>query len=285
MTRFLIAAALAALPGAAFAQTLAAPSPAPAAPLDICSSGLGALVGRPTQTTSACTVKPNQVLVESGYQTQTVDAARSSYTYQTAPGATIRIGTALRDVELQVLPPAAIRAGGVTALSDAGAGLKWQIGSTPSFAYGLGVSVTVPTGTAPAANPNGLGSSNAAAYTANANVQGALGKIFGYGATLSVGRLAAAAGAASTRYTSVIPSLDVTAALSPTLTLAVEGYRQSNGEGPATPSHTWFDAALEQGVGRAQFDLDYGASNRIAPAPGAPGVRRRYAGLGLSYLF
>ena len=38
-------------------------------------------------------------------------------------------------------------------------------------------------------NPNGLGSANAATYAANANVQGTLGKVFGYGATLGVASL------------------------------------------------------------------------------------------------
>ncbi len=127
MIRSLIAAALVALPGLASAQT---------AP-DICSSGLSAVVSRPTQTTSACVVKPNQVLIETGYQSQTVDVAGGSYTYQSCPLAAIRIGTKLRGVELQVLPPSAIRSGGVPATSDAGAGLKWQIGATPAFAYGV----------------------------------------------------------------------------------------------------------------------------------------------------
>jgi hypothetical protein len=292
--RPLIAAALVAFPAAVWAQTGPAPSPsASATPApDICSSGLGAVVGRPTQTTSACVVKPNQILIESGYQTQTVDVAGGAYTFQSYPLATIRIGTKLRGVEFDVIPPSAIRSAGINATADAGAGVRWQIGSTPGFAYSVNAIATAPTGTDPSANPNGLGSANAGTYVANANVQGALGKIFGYGATLSIDSLttvtpgaAAGLGSTTTRYTSVIPSLDVTAALPSSLTLALEAYRQTNGEGAATPSHTWFDAALEKGVGNAQLDLNYGASNRISPVPGAPGVRRRYAGFGVSYLF
>ncbi len=279
MIRPLIVAALVALPAAAGAQ--AAPSPSPAASAapapDICSSGLGAVVGRPTQTTSPCVVTPGRVLIESGYQTQAVDVAGGSYAFQSYPLATIRVGTKLRNVEFDVIPPGAIRSGGVDATADAGAGVRWQIGSTPGFAYGVSAIATAPTGSDPAANPNGLGSANAGTYTANASAQGALGTAFGYGATLSVARL--------TGYTSVLPSLDVTMALPSSYTLAVEAFRQSNGEGAATPGHTWFDAALEKGIGNAQLDLNYGASNRVSPAPGAPGVRRRYAGFGVSYLF
>jgi hypothetical protein len=277
--RPLIVAALVALPAAVSAQAAPVPTPAP----DICSTGLSAVVGRPTQTTSACTVKPGQVLIESGYQSQTVDVADGSYTYQTAPSATIRIGTGLRNVEFQVLPPSAIRSAGVTATSDVGAGLKWQIGSTPSFGYGVNVIATAPTGSDPGASANGLGSANAATYVYNANVQGALGKIFGYGATLSVDQLASGAPTA-VRYTSVLPSADLTVSLPSSFGLALEAYRQSNGEGPGTPGHTWFDAALTKDTGNAQLDLNYGMSNRISPAPGAPGVRRRYVGFGLSYL-
>ena len=133
MIRALIVAALVAFPAAAGAQ--AAPSPSPAASAtpapDICSTGLGAVVGRPTQTTAACVVKPNQVLIESGYQTQTVDAAGASYTFQSYPLATIRIGTKLRNVEFDVIPPSAIRSAGTNAVGDTGAGVRWQIGSTP----------------------------------------------------------------------------------------------------------------------------------------------------------
>jgi hypothetical protein len=276
--RSLIVAALVALPGLASAQT---------AP-DICSSGLSAVVSRPTQTTSACVVKPNQVLIETGYQSQTVDVAGGSYTYQSYPLAAIRIGTKLRGVELQVLPPSAIRSGGVPATSDIGAGLKWQIGATPAFAYGVNVIATAPTGSDPATNPNGLGSADAGTYIGNVNLQGSLGKVFGYGATLSIDRLttvsAGAGGTTTARYTSVLPSLDVTVSLPASFGLALEAYRQSNGEGIATPSHTWFDAALSKDAGNAQFDLNFGTSNRISPAPGAPGVRRHYVGLGISYL-
>jgi hypothetical protein len=268
---------------AAAASPVATPSATPVP--DICSTGISAVISRPTQTTSACVVKPNQALIESGYQSQTVVTAGGSYTFQTVPNAAIRIGTALQNVEFQVLPPSSIRSNGATASSDAGAGLKWQIASTPAFAYGVNVIATAPTGTDPAVNPNGLGSSNAGTYVANANIQGSLGKIFGYGATFSVQSLAAPGATSVQRYTSIVPSADVTVSLPASWGLAFEAFRQTNGEGPATPAHTWFDVALSKGIGKAQFDASYGTSNAIVPAPGAPSIRRHYAGFGVSYGF
>jgi hypothetical protein len=284
-----ISAAAAALSAAASAAAPSSPAPVAtpsATPVpDICSTGISAVISRPTQTTSACVVKPNQALIESGYQTQTVVTSGGSYTFQTVPNTAIRVGTALQNVEFQVLPPSSIRSGGTTALSDVGAGLKWQISSTPTFAYGVNVIATAPTGTDPAANPNGLGSSNAGTYVANANIQGSLGKIFGYGATFSVQSLAAPGAMSVQRYTSIVPSADVTVSLPASWGLAIEVFRQTNGEGPATPAHTWFDVALAKGIGKAQFDASYGTSNAVVPAPGAPSIRRHYAGFGVSYGF
>ena len=133
----------------------------------------------------------------------------------------------LKSVELDLFPPSAIRSAGLTATSDIGASLKWQIHSTPSFAYGVNVSATAPTGSDPLTNPNGLGSANASTYTYNLNIQGSLGRIFGYGGTFSVNSLAVASAAGPTRFSSVLPSLDVTDALPAALTLFVEGYRRT----------------------------------------------------------
>ena len=285
-----LATAFGAAPFAAAAQTAPAPaaSATPQPAPDICSTGISAVIGRPTQTNSVCTVKSNQVLIESGYQSQTVVISGGAFTFQTYPNVAIRIGTALPNVEVQVLPPGLIRSGGGSVTSDVAAGLKWQIASTPSFAYGANVIVTAPTGTDPATNANGFGSANATTFLANANVQGSLGKVFGYGATLSMQRLAAPAPAPLSgivRYTSIVPSVDLTASLPANWGVAVEVFRQSNGEGPSTPTHTWFDAALTKGIGKAQFDVSYGASNAVVPGPGLPSVRRFYVGAGLSYGF
>jgi hypothetical protein len=292
--RPLLVAALVGIPSVALAQAApTAPSTSPSsssttatsAPTDICSSGLSSIVSRPSQTTAACVVKSNQVLIETGWQSQTVVVGNGgSYTYQSGPNATIRIGTSLKNVEFDVIPPTTLRSSGVTALSDVGAGLRWQIYSTPTVAYGFNTIVTGSTGTNPLTNPNGLGSANTGTYIVNANVQGALSSKFGYGATFSYDSLAAAGTLGSTRYISMVPSVDFSYSMPASWTLLVEGYRQTNGEGPDTPGHTWFDTALMKDIGNAQLDINYGVSNGITPIYGGPSVQRRYVGAGLSYL-
>lgn len=184
MIRSLLVAADAGLPAAVSAQVVApspssAPSAAPTPAPDICSTGISAIITRPTQTTSACVVKPNHVLIETGYQSQTVDVSGGSFTYQTVPSGDMRTGTMLENVELDLFPPSAIASARETATSDIGASLKWQIHSIPSFAYGINVSATASTGSNPLTNPNGLGRANASTYTYNLNIQGSLGRIFG----------------------------------------------------------------------------------------------------------
>jgi hypothetical protein len=120
-------------------------------------------------------------------------------------------------------------------------------------------------------------------WSNNLNIQGSLGRTFGCGGTFSVNALAMTSATGTSRYASVIPSLNVTDVLPGAWTLFVEGYRQSNGEGPGTPAHLWFDGGVMKDVGNAQFDLEYAVSNRIVPMPGAAGMRRRYVGAGLSY--
>lgn len=302
MIRLLIAASLIALPSAAFAQTIAppaayptpgphpsqsptptpVPSASPSPPVDICSSGLSAVVSRPTQTNATCSVKSGHVLEESGYQAETVSVSGGgSYNLLSFPNTTLRIGTGMQNVEIDVVPPTLFRANGSSATSDVGLGARWQIESTPTFAYGVNYVITAPTGSNPAANPYGLGSANQPTLVANANVEGSINSVLGYGATFSYQSL----NAGMTHYISIVPSLDVTVALPASWGLVFEGWRQTNGEGPATPAHIWFDAGVAKDIGNAQLDLNYGISNRISIGSGLPTVQRTYVGAGLSYLF
>jgi len=282
----LLTVVLAVLPTAAFAQAVPSPSPAPTPVPDICSSGLSAVVSRPTETTAACSVAANHVLIETGFQAQTVDVAGGSYTFSSVPNATIRIGTALPGFEIDVLPPTLLRSSGVSAQGDAGVGARMQIASSPSFAYGINAIATAPTGSNARFTPGGIGSAGASTYVFNLNLQGAINAVFGYGAGVGIQNLAAPSGAVGeTRYYSLVPSLDISASLPASWGLAVEVYHDSNGEGPSTPGHTWFDGAIEKDIGKAQLDLNYGISDRVSPAAGAPGVQRHYVGFGLSYGF
>jgi len=270
----------------AFAQTTvpqanpSSPSPRPSeppAPADLCSSGIGAIVTRPTQTTSVCVVKPNHVLVETGYQTETVKAPGPPYTFQSVPNAEIRVGTELRNVEIDVFPPNSLRSAGVTALADVAAGVKWQIASTPTFAYGVNVNGTAPTGSNPLTNPSGLGSANFGTATYNVNVQGVLGSVFGYGGTLSENDLVVPTGR---RYSSFVPSLSLSMSLPQSTSLFAEVARFTNAGGPGTPTRTQYIVGVTRDVrARMQLDVETGFS------PTAATGKYRYLAAGASYYF
>ncbi len=281
----LVAAALGALsPRHAVAAQPSGPAPAPtpvpsATPApDICSTGLSAIVSRPTQTTGVCVVKPNHLEIETGYQSETVTAPGTPYTFQTAPNAEIRVGTALGGVELDVFPPNGFRAAAITATSDAGAGIKWQIAASPAFAYGVNVNATVPTGTNPAASSYGFGSANASTYTYNVNVEGTLGPVFTYGATLSENELAAAS--TGRRYSSFVPSVAIGASLPASTGVVAEIALFGNAAGPGTPVRAQYLLGVTHDFGsRMQADIEGGFS------PTAATGRYRFVGAGVSYEF
>ncbi|MBV8749051.1 MAG: hypothetical protein JO103_05000, partial [Candidatus Eremiobacteraeota bacterium] len=163
LVRTLVAAALVALPSLALAQAAPSPTPAPSAtpaaaatpnaigsafgPNDPCTT-LSAIVTRPTVTNAICTVRPNHVEVETGYQNTTADGGGSTVTY---PQTLIRIGTTIPALEFDVAPPSINRtsSGGVatTGTTDVGAGLKYVFGYSPKASWGGQVFFTAPTGT------------------------------------------------------------------------------------------------------------------------------------------
>ncbi|MGD1067586.1 MAG: hypothetical protein ABR975_12285 [Vulcanimicrobiaceae bacterium] len=294
--RLLLSLVLVAFPLAARAQTLApmsptpttSPTPAPSASPtgDYCSNGgLGALVSRPTQTNSVCVVPSGHTLIETGYQSQTVLGGAAGLTYQSVPDATVRIASPLHDVEVQVFPPIAYRVDGTSATSDIGIGLKWQIAATPTFAYGVSASNTLVTGTNPLTNVAGLGSATVPTQNYSAQFAWQLGKVFGLAGGLELSELASALATGPQHYASTLPSLELSDALPASWSLFVEGFTQSHGEGPGTPTHVWGDAGVSKDIGSAQLDVEYGASNAIVVAPSLPLVRRHYVGAGVSYEF
>ena len=120
MIRPLIATlALTLVPAVAIAQTVPSPSPspssAPAAPStlypalrnnDPCTS-LSAIITRPSVTNSVCTVRPNHVLVETGYTNTTTPGVGNTVTY---PLTLIRVGTKIPGLEFDLTPPSVVRA-------------------------------------------------------------------------------------------------------------------------------------------------------------------------------
>jgi len=260
-----------------------APSPSPVL---LCAGGIGALVTRPTETTTTCVVPPDRVLIETGMNVQSVRNAEASYAYTSAPNAEIRIGTPLSNLEIDLFSPVLFRSSGETSTGDAGAGAKLLFRETTAWAWGASVNGTFPTGTNPALAPHGLGSVNAGTTSVNLNAEASLGSIFSVAATIGQQFDAAPIGSGGAqRYDSLVPSLEFAASLGRGATAFAEGWTQTNGEGPATGTHRWLDCGLQKSVRSIQFDLEYGISNAIAPGPTAQRIARRYAGFGISRLF
>jgi len=271
----------------AAAQEAQAPSLAASpSPTLLCAGGIAAIVTRPTQTTTTCVVPPDRLLIETGTNAQSVRAPGASYAFTSYPNAEIRIGTPLRNTEVDLFTPVFFHSSGEGATGDAGAGIKTVFYQTGVWAWGASVNGTFATGTNPAVGPHGLGSVNAGTTAFNLNAETSLGPIFGVAATLGQQFDAApiASGGAE-HYASLVPSLEITASLGHGAVAFLEGWTQTNGEGPATETHHWLDGGLQKALGSMQFDLEYGLSNAIAPGPGEGPIARRYAGFGISRLF
>jgi hypothetical protein len=283
-----LAAALAVslVPAAALAQSSpapapsASPSPAPSATPsaigpalgnnDPCTS-LGAIVTRPTVTNSVCTVRPNHVLIETGYQNTTADGGGNSVAY---PQALIRVGTAIPALEFDLAPPGVARTNGggtvTSGATDVGAGLKYVFGYTPKFSYGGQVFFTAPTGT------NGFSAGGTqttyalqAGYTLNAT--------FSLAAALQDFSLLAGG---TQRYSSFVPSLVLSAALPNSTSLFAEAAQFTKATGPGTPTRTQYIVGAYHDFGqRLQVDLDTGFSPTTATG------KYHYVGVGASYYF
>ena len=292
MIRSLVAAiAFAIVPATALAQTgapaaptpaaapSASPAPSPtAAPSayfpalgnnDPCTS-LSAIVTRPTVTNTVCTVRPNHILVETGYQNTTADGGSNTVAY---PQTLIRVGTVIPALELQVQPPSIARAsaGGVVSrgTADVGAGLKYVFGYTPKFNYGGQVFVTAPTGT------NGFSAGGTdvfyglqAGYT--------LSSVFSLSAAVQDQSLTNGA----QRWTSIVPSLALGVALPNSTNLFGEIAQFTKAVGPGTPTRTQYILGANHDFGsRLQVDAETGFSRTVSTG------KYHYVGFGLSYYF
>ena len=237
-------------------------------PNDPCTS-INAIVTRPSVTNSVCTVRPNHVLIETGYLNTSFKAGGNTVTY---PNAAIRIGTRIPALELDVSPPTAQRtnAGGVTtATTDVGAGLKYVFGYTPRFNWGGQAFFTAPTGL------NG-GSSNGATSVYALNAGYTLTPVFSLATTLSSGSLTNGA----QRWNSFVPSLVLGASLPNTTGLFAEIARFSNANGPGSATRTQYLFGVSRGIGpRVQLD----ASTAFSPT--ASTGKYTSLGFGASFYF
>jgi hypothetical protein len=268
------------IPAAVSAQASPAPSPSPApstAPSpyfpalgnnDPCTS-LSAIVTRPTVSNSVCTVRPNHVLVETGYQNTSASGGGNTVVY---PQTLIRVGTKVPALEFDLAPPSAVRTnlGGVTTgTTDVGAGLKYVFGYTPKFNYGGQIFVSAPTG----ANGFSAGGTQTT-YALQAGYT--LSPVFSVTGVTQMASLTNGA----TRWTSFIPSLVVSATLPGSSGLFAEVAQFSHATGPATPTRTQYIFGALHDVGqRLQLDASIGISPTVATG------KYHYLSVGASYYF
>ena len=228
---------------------------------------LSALVTRPTVTNSVCTVRPNHVLIETGYQNTTASGGGNTVAY---PQSLIRVGTSVPALELDLAPPSAIRtnAGGLTTgTTDAGAGLKYVFGYTPKFNYGGQLFVTAPTGT------NGF-SANGSQTTYALQAGYTLSPAFSLAGAAQLASLTNGAA----RWSSFFPSLALSASLPNSTGLFGEIARFSQATGPGSPARTQYIFGANRDIGgRLQLDASVGIS------PTAATGRYHYLSFGASY--
>ncbi len=256
---------------AALAAASPSPSPTPAPnPIgpafganDPCTS-ISALVTRPSVTNSVCTVRPNHVLLETGYQNVSFEGGGNAVTY---PQALIRVGTAIPALEFDLTPPQVSRGGGVTGSSDVGAGVKYVFGYTPKFNYGGQVFFTAPTGL------NGASAGGTtASYALNAGYT--LSPVYSLAGTLTAQSQANGA----QRWSSLVPSLVLGVTLPNATGLNLEIAEFTHASGPGTATRAQYLLGVYRDIGpRLQLDTSFAVSPTTATG------RYRYVGFGASY--
>ncbi len=217
---------------------------------DPCTS-VGAIVSRPTQTTSVCTVRPGRVLIETGYQNLSTNTSTVTAAY---PQTAVRIGTSVPALEVDLGMPAyeRLNVGGdlTTGTTDIGAGLKYVVGYSARFNYGANVYFTTPSGT------SGI-SAGASTQTYNFNYGYVINSTFALAGTVGAVELPDG----GRRYRSLTPSILLTAGLPNATGWFVEAAEFTNGAGLGTPSRLQVMTGLTRSVGNhAQVDLEVGRS-------------------------
>ncbi|MDB5072123.1 MAG: hypothetical protein JWM87_3234 [Candidatus Eremiobacteraeota bacterium] len=276
---------MAVIPLAAAAQSGPAPSavsPSPAPSPESTPNAIGpalgandpcttiaAIVTRPSVTNSVCTVRPNHVLIETGYQNTSFQGGGNAVTY---PQPLIRMGTKIPALELDIAPPGISRtnAGGmITGTTDVGAGLKYVFGYTPKFNYGGQAFFTAPTGL------NGFSAEGGtSSYALNAGYT--LSPVFSLAATVTAQSLTNGA----QRWQALVPSLVLGASLPNATGVGAEIAQFTHANGPGTPTRTQYLASVYRDLGqRIQLDASYAFS------PTAATGRYHAVGFGASFYF
>ena len=228
----------------------ATPSAAPAGPSDPCTA-MSALVSRPSFSTSSCTVKPHDLLVESGY-TNTAASGRGATNTIDYPQTSLRVGVA-RNLEFDLDPESYERTSTVPKTaggSDTSLGAKYEFGYTSRFTYGVNALLTTNSGD-PSFSGNGTG------VLANMNAAYSASPALGFFGTAGYNAQSGGSVSAPARFHGVDPSLGASISLPANLTYYAEGFGQSS-TAPGLGGRYGFDTGFEEDIGsRLQFDASY----------------------------
>ena len=262
-------------------QPAASPAPArsPTATPDTSVSypctNINAYATRPSVSTSACAVLPGQIAVETGYSeiATTGAGANSTASY---PQTFIHTGIGPR-MEFGVTPPSIqIANDGVTrtsGTSDLGFGLKATLGYSARAIYGVGISMTVPTGSAAFSS----GADTYALIVSGSYTSTSRLSFFGTAAFDSLAGTDARGKLA--RFGSFTPSAGATYSLPSNWYLYAEG--ASFGKvAPDLGSRGLIDYGVQKQCGHVQFDASAGNALNVVG-----GSRFHYVGFGMSALF
>lgn len=250
------------------------PSPAASAPADPCGTILS-IVNRPVVTNTACTVRPHQFEVESGWNNTITTGQGSSNLGSYGVGA-IRFGTGDPHFEFSISPPIDNRApsGTITnGLSDSGFGVRDELGYSANALWGVNAAVTLPTG-ARAFSAGGT------QFTGNFNWSYTVNPVLGLAGTLGFNQLRAynTAGV-SQPYFAFVPTLEGTASLPGPSELYAE-YAYYSQTGITAGSKSLLDFGYSHVFGpHLLFDVEYGESPTMLQ-----GQRQHYIGAGLSFM-
>jgi hypothetical protein len=190
-------------------------------------------------------------LIETGYQNTAAGTTSTTVAY---PQALLRVGTTVPALEVDLSPPMyeRVHTAGMTSAgtTDIGAGLKYVFGYSPRFNYGASVFLTLPTGT------HGF-SAGADTEAYDLNYGYTINTVLSVAGTVGLDSLSVG----GRRYSSVIPSLVLTAGLPNATGVFVEGAEFTNGAGPGTLARLQLLGGVTRGLGpRSQIDFEVGGS-------------------------
>lgn len=228
--RYVVSLATVGLLAAGFAAPAFADETMAASSTGVCSSIID-VATRPNVTNSACVVGKDHVLLEAGYQ----GGKANGVTGWTYPLADVRVGTNIKNLEVQIYAPndTHFKSNGVvgsSGLSDSAIGAKYFLGQTKRYAHSIQATLNLPTG-------DGTTHSNSSTYSYEGEYR--FNKILSAGGQLAATANSITGGSTTTRYGSFSPSVTVSAAVPKVATAFVEGATYSKPGGNGTSANAF----------------------------------------------